>query len=104
MLLAQPRYAQLTSFARSDKFIKYEKISELGIKVRVAALQLASTNGHLYVVKYLVLSGTNIYTRNYYALELARRGNHQDVFKYLAIQLYCSTYIVPINGINKWYQ
>ena len=46
-------------------------------------LSLASTNGHLKVVKYLVKQGANVRTKDDSALGLASENGHLEVLKYL---------------------
>lgn len=46
-------------------------------------LQLSALNGHLDMVKYLVMVGADIRTDNYYVLNCAAENGHLDIVKYL---------------------
>ena len=47
------------------------------------ALRVASSNGHIDIVKYLVDLGADIHANNDEAVNLANRYGYHDVVKYL---------------------
>ncbi len=51
--------------------------------IHIDDVRLASKNGHLEVVKYLVSLGANIRSENDFALKYASRNGHLEVVKYL---------------------
>jgi ankyrin repeat protein len=57
------------------------------------AVQLASKNGHLKVVQWLVSQGANIRACNNLPLHLASKNGHYEVVKYLVSQGAPTTYI-----------
>jgi len=50
------------------------------------ALEWAANNGHLEVVKYLVLNGADIHARNNGAIEWAAYNGHLEIVKYLVLE------------------
>jgi len=47
------------------------------------AFQIAATNGHLEIVKYLVTLGADIRAADNYAVKMASRNGYLEVVKYL---------------------
>ena len=50
------------------------------------AVQVASMNGHLEVIKYLVSQGADVTSYNNWALRYASKNGHLEVVKYLVSQ------------------
>lgn len=58
------------------------------------ALQKASENGHIEVVKVLLSYGANVRARNDEALIIASQGDHRDVVKLLLEQYINNSFAV----------
>lgn len=58
------------------------------------ALQKASENGHIEVVKVLLAYGANVRARNDEALIIAAQGDHRDVVKLLLEQYINNSFAV----------
>ncbi len=75
----------LESGSKEGRITQVAIALELGAKGNNVALKLASRNGHLEVVKYIIEQGADIHIDDDEALKLASRG-HLDVVKYLLEQ------------------